>query len=378
MSTTAVARRVPFLDLTSVTGEVRDDVLTQWRALLDTSQFIGGDAVSRFEDRFAAYCGTKHAVGMANGTDALHLALRALDIGPGCEVVVPANTFVATAEAVVLAGATPVFADVDADTLLLTSATLDAAITPQTRAVIAVHLYGQMPDMDAILSVAARHGLLVLEDAAQAQGATWGGRRAGSIGVAGCFSFYPGKNLGAFGDAGAVVTSDPALAERLRALRDHGRVGTGHYDHGFLGTNSRLDALQAVVLDAKLDRLDGWNAARRDLMALYRSLLDPDLALPVADLPGGAGIHHLAVVRVGRREALRAALLEAGVTSGVHYPIPCHRMGPYARFARGPVPVAEAAAAEVLSLPMYPHLEEADVRFVADQVDLLARPRRTS
>jgi dTDP-4-amino-4,6-dideoxygalactose transaminase len=370
-------RVVRFLDLTRVTGEVEDEVLGAWKLLLDSSQFIGGDAVTAFEERFARYCGTDHAVGVANGTDALHLTLRALGIGAGDEVVVPANTFVATVEAVLLAGARPRFADVDPGTLLITPETLEAAVTPATRAVMVVHLYGQMPDMDAVVATADRLGIVVVEDAAQAQGASWNARRAGSYGVAGCFSFYPGKNLGAFGDAGAVVTSDPDLAERLRSLRDHGRTGGGHYEHGLLGTNSRLDALQAVVLDAKLSRLDDWNRSRRELMTHYRELLDPELARPVADQPGGRGIHHLAVVLVQDREALRRELAQVGVATGVHYPTPCHRMAPYAGFADGALPVAEAAAAEVLSLPMYPHLGADDVAYVAAQVNRLARRRRT-
>ena len=372
------ARRVPFLDLAGVTGEVQDEVLARWKGLLDCSQFVGGDAVTSFEDNFARYCGTAQAVGVGNGTDALQLTLRGLGIGRGCDVILPANTFVATVEAVVLAGARPRFADVDPNTLLLTPETIEAAMTPWARALIAVHLYGRTPDMHEILAVARRRELIVVEDAAQAQGATWASRRAGSFGVAGCFSFYPGKNLGAFGDAGAVVTSDPGLAERLRSLRDHGRMGGGHYEHGMLGTNSRLDALQAVVLEAKLDRLDAWNAARRELMAEYCALIDPDVAVPVADLPGGQAVHHLAVFRVQHREELRAALADVGVGTGVHYPTPCHRIGPYAPYAHAPMPVAEAAAAQVLSLPMYPHLDPADVRYVAEHVNQLARVRQSA
>src|SRR3954447_19442910 len=254
---------IPFADLTVMTDEVRGEVEAGFRDVLDSGRFIGGDLVERFEQQWAAYCGTGHAVAVGNGTDALHLALRALGIGPGDEVVVPTTTFVATAEGVILAGATPRFADVSPDTLLLTPETLAAAITPRTRAVIAVHLYGQMADMDAIGRVAASSGLAVLEDAAQAHGACWRGARAGSFGHAGCFSFYPGKNLGAFGDAGAVVTQDAELARRLRSMRDHGRGGGSHYEHEFVGTNSRMDALQAAVLQAKLPRLESWVAARR-------------------------------------------------------------------------------------------------------------------
>jgi dTDP-4-amino-4,6-dideoxygalactose transaminase len=372
------AVQVPFLDLSGVTAEVRDEVVEKWHGLLDSNQFVAGAAVSSFERSFARYCGTAQAVGLGNGTDALHLTLRALDIGPGCEVIVPANTFVATVEAVVLAGAQPRFADVDPDTLLMTPETIEAAVTARTRALIVVHLYGQTPDMDAILSCAERHGLTLIEDAAQAHGARWGARRAGSFGVAGCFSFYPGKNLGAFGDAGAVVTSDEVLAERLRAMRDHGRVGGGHYEHGMLGTNSRLDALQAVVLEAKLGRLDGWNSARRALMVDYRALVDPAVAVAVEDVPGAEAIHHLAVFRVQDRDGLRAALSEAGIGTGVHYPTPCHRMGPYAPFAHGPMPVAEAAAGQLLSLPMYPHLDPEDVTYVAEQVNRFALVRRSA
>ncbi len=251
---------VPFFDLGGMTQEVRSDVDAAWSTLLGTGHFVGGAEVDRFEEEWARYCGTAHAIGVANGTDALTLTLRALAIGAGDEVVVPANTFIATAEAVVLAGATPRFADVDPDTLLLTADGLAAAITSRTSAVIAVHLYGQTADMDAISVTAERAGLAVLEDAAQAHGASWWGRPAGSLGRAGCFSFYPGKNLGAFGDAGAVVTDDADLTERLRSLRNHGRVSGSHYRHGDIGTNSRLDSVQAAVLSAKLPRLDAWGS----------------------------------------------------------------------------------------------------------------------
>ena len=239
---------VPFTDLGAMTREVRSAVGDAWRQLLDSSGFIGGDAVRGFEEEWSAYCGASHAVGVGSGTDAIRLTLTALGIGAGDEVIVPANTFVASAEAVVLAGARPRFADVDPGTLLLNEKTLEAAITSRTCAVLAVHLYGQMPDMDALGRVAAKAGLLVIEDAAQAHGASWRNRRAGALGRAGCFSFYPGKNLGAFGDAGAVVTSDPDLAARIRCLRDHGRSPESHYRHEVVGMNSRLDALLAAVL----------------------------------------------------------------------------------------------------------------------------------
>ncbi len=353
--------KVPFLDLSATTREVSAAVLEAWDAILTQSSFVGGPVVEQFEDAFRAYCGTADCVGVANGTDALQLALRALDIGPGDEVVVPTNTFVATAEAVVLAGASPRFADVDPDTLLLSPETLQQAITPRTRAVVVVHLYGQMPDMDGLLAVADRYGLIVIEDAAQAQGATWRGRRAGSIGHAGCFSFYPGKNLGAFGDAGAVVTSDPDVAARVRSLRDHGRVAGMHHGHAHVGTNSRLDSLQAAVLSAKLPHLDGWNAARRRIAVRYRATFEDSPLRMVEEAAGAYGVYHLGIVRVSDRDRAQRIFTSFGIQTAVHYPTPCHRIGAYQRYVDGPLPVAERAAREVLSLPMYPQMRDEQV-----------------
>ncbi|MGY1661069.1 DegT/DnrJ/EryC1/StrS family aminotransferase [Geodermatophilus sp. SYSU D00705] len=358
---------VPFADLAAMTREIRAEVEAGFAEVLDSGRFIGGEAVERFEQDWARYCGTRHAVGMANGTDALHLTLRACGVGPGDEVVVPANTFIATAEAVALAGATPRFADVDPDTLLLTPATLEAALTPRTRAVVVVHLYGQMPDMDALTRTAAAHDLVVLEDAAQAHGAHWRGRPAGSWGHAGCFSFYPGKNLGAFGDAGAVVTDDADLAGRLRSIRDHGRAADSHHDHALLGTNSRLDALQAVVLSAKLRRLDGWTAARRALAERYRTRLAGGPARLVVGLPDAGDVHHLLVARVAGRESVRSRLRRLGIETGLHYPVPCHLQRPFRSSALpGSLPVVEASAGEVLSLPMSPHLTPEQVDRVCE------------
>jgi dTDP-4-amino-4,6-dideoxygalactose transaminase len=360
---------VPFLDLTPTTRAVRSDVVKGWLETLDSSSFIGGPNVASFEDALAGFCRTMHAVGTANGTDALHLVLRALGIGPGDEVVVPTNTFVATAEAVVLAGATPRFADVDPETLLMTPETMERAVTARSRAVVVVHLYGQMPDMTVLTSAASRLGLLLVEDAAQAQGATWRGAPAGSFGVAGCFSFYPGKNLGAFGDAGAVVTSDPTVDARIRSLRDHGRSAGSHHRHEVVGTNSRLDAVQAVVLNAKLPLLKEWNEQRRAIVSHYRRLLDGKHAAMVTELAGSRGAHHLAVVRVRDREQVRSRLAERGIGTGIHYPTPIHRMGPFAGWATHDLPVAEAAAGEILSLPVYPGLSEHDIDRVADEVN---------
>jgi dTDP-4-amino-4,6-dideoxygalactose transaminase len=370
MSGTAARAGVPFTDLTAMTREVRADIDAGWQGLLESGGYIGGPAVEEFERSWASYCGVPQAIGVGNGTDALRLAITALGIGPGDEVIVPANTFVATAAAVALAGATPRFADVSPRTLLLTPEQLEAAVTSRSRAVIVVHLYGQLPDMDALCRTAARHGLTVIEDAAQAHGATWRGQRAGSFGAAGCFSFYPGKNLGAFGDAGAVVTSDVALAERIRCLRDHGRAAGSHYRHERIGTNSRLDALQAVVLTAKLARLDAWTAARRSAAASYRAAFYGTEVRMVSEEPHSQGAYHLAVVRVAERDRVQRQLAAMGIETGIHYPVPCHRQPGYRRFAAGrpPLPVAEAAAAEIISLPMFPHLTGTQVAQVCAAV----------
>lgn len=351
-----MSQGVPFTDLTAMTRDIRPAVDRAWANLLDSSKFMGGDAVEEFERSWASYCGVPEAIGVANGTDALQLTLMALGIGAGDDVIVPANTFIASAEAVVLAGATPRFADVNPDTLLLTPAQMEAAITPRTAAVIVVHLYGQMPEMDALQHAADRAGIVLIEDAAQAHGASWRGRRAGSIGCAGCFSFYPAKNLGAFGDAGAVVTADALLADRIRSLRDHGRARYSRYRHDLVGTNSRLDALQALVLTAKLAKLDTWTQARRSIAARYRAAFGDGPARLVAEEPGCCGVYHLAVALVPDRVEVQRQLAAEGIETQIHYPIPCHQQDPYRRFATGPLPVVERTAGEILSLPMFPHM----------------------
>jgi dTDP-4-amino-4,6-dideoxygalactose transaminase len=364
----ALTETIPFTDLSAMTRDVRAAIEQSWTNLLESSRFVGGEPVADFEQKWASYCGVSEAVGVGSGTDSLLLTLRALDIGVGDEVIVPANTFVASAEAVVLAGATPVFADVSPDTLLLTSAQLEAAVSARTAAVIVVHLYGQMPDMDALSRSASRAGVVLIEDAAQAHGASWCGRRAGSIGRAGCFSFYPSKNLGAFGDGGAVVTADVALADRIRSLRDHGRSRCSRYHHEFIGNNSRLDALQAAVLDAKLPWLDTWTEARRSIAARYRAALDDGTGRLVAEESGSRGAYHLAVARVPDRAAVRRRLAAAGIETQIHYPVPCHRQAPYRRFATRPLPVAEESANNVLSLPMFPHMGEDRVAHVCGAI----------
>ena len=365
----AASAKVPFLDLTAMSRDVEEALDVVWLQAKRSSSFIGGPLVERFEREWAAYCGRDHAVGVANGTDALELTLRALNIGPGDEVIVPANTFIATAEAVVLAGATPRFADVDPGTLLATPDSLAAALTTRTVGIIIVELFGNVPRMDEIGRFARGNGLALIEDAAQAHGATWRGTRIGSFGVASCFSFYPGKNLGAFGDGGAVVTDDPLIAERIRSLADHGRAGHSRYLHPRVGRNSRLDALQAAVLSVKLSKLDEWNDQRRAAMDLYRRHLAPDLVRRVELEPDTQSAHHLNVVRLPDRDGIREALGRLQIETGIHYPVPCHLQEGYLGYALEPLPNAEHAAAEILSLPMFPHLSDEQIRYVCDRLN---------
>jgi dTDP-4-amino-4,6-dideoxygalactose transaminase len=352
---------IPFLDVQGITDLVREDLHLRWERVLAHGRFIGGPEVETFEALFADYCGSAHCVGVANGTDALELILVALGIGPGDEVLVPANTFVATAAAVGAAGARPRFVDVRPDTLEIDPDAAAAAVGPRTAAIMAVHMFGQMVDVDRLTSVAQRHGVALIEDAAQAHGARFGGRRAGSVGVAAGFSFYPGKNLGALGDGGAVVTADAELAGRIRQLANHGRAAGGHHLHEVRGRNSRLDTLQAAFLTAKLARLDRDNERRRVLMDQYRHRL-PVGCRPLAQHPKTESVHHLAIVQVNDRAAVVAALDAERIGWGIHYPVPCHRQPAYADFADEPLPIAEQAAQRILSLPMSPTL-------AVDQVD---------
>ncbi len=356
MSGAAIPPAIPLVDLAAQHAEVADEISRGMAAVIARSAFILGEEVGAFEADFARACGAAHAIGVGNGTDAIELVLRALGIGAGGEVLVPANTFIATALAVLRAGARPVLVDCDAHHLI-DPERLAAAVTPRTRAILPVHLFGQLADMEAVAAVAAAHGLLVLEDAAQAHGARRQGRPAGSFGRAAAFSFYPGKNLGAYGDAGAVVTSDDALAGRIRHLRNWG--SERKYHHPEAGFNSRLDTLQAVVLAAKLRRLADWNAARRRAAARYEALLAglDEVETPRV-LPGNDHVWHLYVVRVPRRDAVLARLQADGIGAGIHYPTPLHLHGALRPlgYSAGDFPHAERAAAEILSLPMYPHL----------------------
>jgi dTDP-4-amino-4,6-dideoxygalactose transaminase len=359
---------IPFLDMGAMHAEVREDLDERWRATIDSSGFVGGAAVSEFEAEFAQFCDCRIAVGVANGTDALELILRGLGIGPGDEVIVPTNTFFATAEAVCNVGASPVFIDVEPTTLLMTSSLVAEAITSRTAAVIAVHLFGQMPEMDAIAATCRARGIHLVEDAAQAHGATWNGARAGSFGVAAAFSFYPGKNLGALGDGGAVVTNDAALADRIRSLANHGRSVDGGQDHAVIGVNSRLDALQASALSVKLGRLSDWNQRRRHVHDWYRDAL-PEGAVALRIASEAGAVHHLEVVQVDGRDEVRDRLADAGVATGIHYPVPCHRLPVFRdRVPQQSLPVAEAAAGRILSLPMFPHLDRPTVETICSRL----------
>lgn len=357
---------VPFLDLKAAYLELKPEVDAAVARVLDSGWYILGEEVEAFEAEFASYCGSRHCVGLANGLDALQLALRALDIGPGDEVIVPSNTYIATWLAVSQCGATPVPVEPDPLTYNIDPARIEAALTPRTRAVMPVHLYGQPADLDPILTIARRHGLRVIEDAAQAHGARYRGRRLGAHGDVVTWSFYPGKNLGAFGDAGAATTDDPAIAERLRVLRNYGsRV---KYVNDEAGWNSRLDPLQAAALRVKLRHLDAWNARRRALAADYAGAL-AGLPLQLPHVPDWAEpVWHLYVIQLEQREAVQRVLSERGIGSLIHYPIPPHRQLAYASagLAAGSLPIAERLADRVLSLPMGPQLAPSAISRVAD------------
>jgi dTDP-4-amino-4,6-dideoxygalactose transaminase len=360
---------IPLTRFDNSDPELLAELLATVAAVAGKAAFIGGHEVDAFEEEWAAYCGSRHAVGLSSGTEALALALRALGVGPGDEVIVPANSFIATAEAVTLVGALPRFVDVDPDTALVTAELIAPAIGPRTRAVIPVHLYGRTLDVEPILELARAAGIALIEDACQAHGAWIGGRRAGTIGDCGAFSFYPAKNLGAWGDAGALVTDDAELADRVRLLRSHGE--RPRYHHLVPGMTARLDGLQAAVLRVKLRRLDEWNDGRRSAgAALSAALAGAGVGLPA---PAGWGLDHVFhqfVVTTPERDALRAHLAERGVASAIHYPVPIHLTGAYAGEARGcgPLPVAERLATEVCSLPMHPGLTDDEVERIAAAV----------
>jgi dTDP-3-amino-3,4,6-trideoxy-alpha-D-glucose transaminase len=367
--------RIPLLRLDNEDPALVAELLEVVAGIAATGAFTMGEALERFEVELADAFGAPHAVGVSSGTEAIVLALRALGVGPGDEVIVPANSFIATAEAVSLAGATPCLVDVDERTHLLTAEIVAAHITPATRCVIPVHLYGSTVDLDPLLEVAVAAGISVIEDACQAHMATYKGRRVGTLGDAGCFSFYPTKNLGAWGDGGAVVTSDEALADQVRLLRSHGE--RPRYRHRVVGTTARLDALQAAILSVKLGRLEGWNFRRRELGAALRDGLR-DSAVELIDAPfhGADHVYHLFVVRTDARDALRAHLDERGIASAVHYPVPIHRTEAYTHLGlgAGSRPVAERHADRICSLPLWPGMTDAQVERVIEAVREFAPP----
>jgi dTDP-4-amino-4,6-dideoxygalactose transaminase len=368
--------KVPFLDLATQYKTLQADFDSAILDVCSKASFILGPEVAAFEQAFATFIESKHSVGLASGTDALRLAFEALQIGSGDEVIVPANTFVATAIGVLETGATPVLVDVDPHTYLMDYNKLESARTSRTKAICPVHLYGRACDMDQVMSFAKRHGLAVVEDTAQAHGARWNGRRVGTFGEMGCFSFYPGKNLGAFGDAGGVVTDRDDLAQQVRKLRNYG--SEIKYQHPEKGMNSRLDSIQAAVLSVKLKHLAEWNGRRWRAAEMYRSHLQdyqtetfvlPDIRTPEEH------VFHLFVIQVDERDRIAKELMERGIGTVVHYPIPFHLQGGYKKlgYSEGDFPVAEGLAKRILSLPIYPEITEEQIAYVSDSLKELLR-----
>ncbi|HSS97241.1 MAG TPA: DegT/DnrJ/EryC1/StrS family aminotransferase [Terriglobales bacterium] len=357
-----LGNRVPFIDLSAHHEPIRDEVNKAISEVIDHGAFAGGPFVEKFEQEFAAYCGSKFAIGVGSGTEALWLALLAAGVGPGDEVITVPNTFMATAEAITYCGARPVFVDVDECTYTLDAEKLEAALTPSTKAIIPVHLFGQPADLDPIFEFAAAHDLIVIEDAAQAHGARYKGKRAGTLARAGCFSFYPGKNLGAFGEAGAIVTNDDEVNERIRCLRDHGQVRK--YHHNEIGWNCRMDGVQAAVLRVKLKYLDKCNASRRRHAAVYNQAFAQvdDIVTPKA-ANYAEHVYHIYAVRVQEREHALWLLGKKGIQFGIHYPVPIHRQKAYAflGYDIGSFPVAETLAHQLISLPMFPELARSQI-----------------
>jgi dTDP-4-amino-4,6-dideoxygalactose transaminase len=364
--------KIPFLDLKAHHDPIRAEVMAAIAEVVDTNAFAGGPFVARFEEDYARFCDTKHCVGVGNGTDAIWFALLALGIKAGDEVICPPMTFMATAEAITYAGAKPVFVDIDPTTYTIDATKIEAAITPRTKAIIPVHLFGQCADMDPILALAKKHGLVVVEDGAQSQGATYNGRKAGSMGHAAATSFYPGKNLGAWGEAGAATTNDDSVAARMRMFREHGQAKK--YYHDVVGWNGRMDGIQGAVLRVKLKYLEQANEGRRRAAARYNELLKgvPGLILPV-EASYARHIYHIYPIRVANRDDLMKKLADRGVSTGIHYPVPVHLQNAYAELGhkKGDFPVSEACGDEFVSLPMFPELTEAQVDYVVEQVRAL-------
>jgi dTDP-4-amino-4,6-dideoxygalactose transaminase len=361
--------KVPFLNLKAQYDAIAQEIDAAIKEVIANCAFSGGPYVERFEEDFAKFCGASYAVGVSSGTEALWLALMGLGVQPGDEVITAPNSFIATAEAISLCGAEPVFVDVEERSYTINPALIEEAITPKTKVIIPVHLFGQTADMDPILKIARKHGLAVVEDACQAHGAEYKGKRAGSIGDAGCFSFYPGKNLGAYGEAGGVVTNDRELVDRIRLLRDHGQARK--YHHEVVGTNGRMDGIQGAILTVKLRHLCSWNEARRHHAAAYNQLLDDIVPITTPDeLPYARHVFHIYAIRAPRREQLIECLGGKGIGCGVHYPVPIHLQRAYAsqNLQLGAFPVAERAATEFISLPMFAELTSEQIAYVCNEL----------
>jgi len=359
---------VPFVDLGAQYRTIEGEIGEATSRVIQQSDFILGREVSLFEEEFAAFCEAKYAIGVDSGTSALELALRAYDIGPGDEVITAANSFIASALAISHAGARPILVDVDPSTYTVDVSAIEKAITPRTKAVIPVHLYGHPAHMNPIRELADKHGLVIIEDACQAHGTRYKGRRAGSLGHAAAFSFYPGKNLGAYGDGGIVVTNDRGIARRLEMLRNYGQKEK--YQHLFRGYNRRLDTLQAAVLRVKLRYLEKWNAARRWNAVLYHKFLDGCGLLLPGEAPGAESVWHLYVIRAEQRDALKEHLISRGISASIHYPIPIHVQPAYLDlgYKKGDFPVTESCAHQVLSLPMYAEISQDQIEYVAKTI----------
>jgi len=360
--------KIPFVDLHAQYKSIASDVTAAMMRVVERGDYILGDDVRLFEEEFAKYIGTSEAISVGSGLDALEFALRAYGIGPDDEVITAANTFIATVLAIMATGARPILVDVNRETYNIDPAAIEAAITPRTKAIMPVHLYGQPADMQPILEIARKHGLIVVEDAAQAHGAWYDGRRAGALGHAAGFSFYPAKNLGAYGDGGMVVTNDAAAAEKIRRFRNYGqRV---KYEHPEIGTNSRLDTIQAAVLRVKLPHLDRWNAARGEHAASYNALLAGTSIVLPKTAQKCTHVYHLYVIQLDRRQEVQKALTARGIGTGIHYPIPIHLQEACASlgYRKGDFPVTEIAASRILSLAMYPEMTTEQCEFVADEL----------
>jgi dTDP-4-amino-4,6-dideoxygalactose transaminase len=359
---------IPLVDLKAQFVCIKDEINAAIQEVIATSAFIGGHYVKAFEEAFAKFCEVKHCIGVGNGTDALFIALKSLGIGVGDEVITAANSFIATSEAITATGAQVVFCDIDPRTYNIDVNQIEAKITPQTKAIIPVHLYGQPADMDPLLDLARWYGLKIVEDAAQAHGARYKERRVGSFGDVACFSFYPGKNLGAYGDGGAIVTNDDEVALKIRMFANHGRVDK--YDHKIEGINSRLDGLQAAILSVKLQHLEAWTASRRQLASFYNTLLEDSQIVTPVEIESARAVYHLYVVRLrnGTRDAVCAEMLRRGIGVGIHYPIALPNLQAYSHLSeeKGRYPEATLASQEILSLPLYPELQQVEAQYIVE------------